>query len=64
MSPVLLGYLDSNQEQLMRAGLPVSAASLPQVPRDFAEVGECSLRVARADPGCFWHLPGVCGTPS
>ena len=39
----MLGYLDSNQEQLMRAGLPVSKATHPQVPRDFTEVGGYSL---------------------
>ena len=63
----MLGYLDSNQEQLMRAGLPVSEASLPHVPHDFAEVGECSLPVAAGYYGLLlalseglwhpkWHL--------
>jgi hypothetical protein len=49
---LLLGYLDSNQEQLMRAEMPAYVASHPQLPRDFARVGEPTLLV----PTCCYGL--------
>ncbi|GAA3870558.1 hypothetical protein GCM10022381_12160 [Leifsonia kafniensis] len=39
----MLGYLDSNQEQLMRAERPDQAAPLPQIPRNIGEVGSTTF---------------------
>jgi hypothetical protein len=52
----MLGYLDWNQEQLMRVGLPVSAATRPGIPHDFAEVDERSSPIAACHYGLFLAL--------
>jgi hypothetical protein len=58
----MLGYQDSNQEQLMRTGLPLSEARHPQVPHIDAEVGAliapitaCSYGLSLAGSETLWH---------
>ena len=59
-----LGYLDSNQEQLVRAGLPVSEAPHPQARMISRKLVNAVYLLLPADTGCFWHLLRVFGTQS
>ena len=61
---LLLGYLDSNQEQLMRAGLSVSEAPHPQARMISRKLVDALYPLLRVDTGCFWHFPRDLGTQS
>ena len=60
-SALVLGYLDSNQEQMIQTEPPESAATLPQVPRDFAEVGEHSFTIPTSSYGLKRTVSGISG---
>ena len=59
-----LGYLDSNQEQLMRAGPPVSDAATPKSRVISRKLVDTVYLLLRAETDCFWHFKRVYYTQS
>jgi hypothetical protein len=57
-----LGYLDSNPEQLMRAGLPVRQLSSPKFRVISRKLMPVVYLFLRANTDCSWHFSSVYGT--